>query len=69
MLFVLAERELELDSKGDSATFYKSERPKWSERLRHTHSIDWCRTTLADKMASIAESIYEAEAKADEASA
>ncbi len=33
LLFVLAERELE--SFGEAETFYKSERQKWSERLRH----------------------------------
>lgn len=33
LLFVLAERELE--SVGEAETFYKSERQKWSERLRH----------------------------------
>jgi hypothetical protein len=34
---VLAERELE--TKGEVETFYRSERHKWSERLRHALDI------------------------------
>ncbi|MBM4192959.1 MAG: hypothetical protein FJ202_01080 [Gemmatimonadetes bacterium] len=33
LLFVLAERELEV--KNDAETFYRAERQRWSERLRH----------------------------------
>jgi hypothetical protein len=59
MLFVLGEREL--DAKGDAETFYKSERPKWSERLRRGLDKLVTDDALADRLASLAESLAEAE--------
>lgn len=53
LLFVLAEREL--DSQGDALTFYKSERQKWSERLRHALELLVAEDAMADKATAIAE--------------
>jgi hypothetical protein len=56
LLFVLAEREL--DSVGDSETFYKAERQKWSERLRHALDTLVADQTMADKKSAIAEAMH-----------
>jgi hypothetical protein len=56
MLFVLAERELE--SIGDTHLFYKAERQRWSERLRHALSQLVSDESLADQSASIAEIMH-----------
>lgn len=59
LLFVLAERELE--AKGDATTFYKAERQKWSERLRHALENLGAEDAMADKRSAIAEMIHVAE--------
>jgi hypothetical protein len=56
LLFVLAEREL--DSSGDAEIFYKSERQKWSERLRHALGQLVSDESLKDKSNSIAEIMH-----------
>lgn len=56
MLFVLAEREL--DSSGDAETFYKSERQKWSDRLRHALDVLVTEESLRDKASAVAEMLY-----------
>lgn len=56
MLFVLAEREL--DSKGDAAIFYKAERQKWSERLRHAFDTLVTDESMIDKANAMAEKLY-----------
>jgi hypothetical protein len=56
MLFVLAERELE--AKGDAETFYKSERQRWSERLRHALDTLVPEETMVNKAAAVAERLY-----------
>jgi hypothetical protein len=58
LLFVLAERELE--SLGDAETFYKAERQKWSERLRHAFDLLVPDEAMADKAAAVAEHMYAA---------
>jgi hypothetical protein len=57
MLFVLAERELE--SIGDAQLFYKAERQRWSERLRHALGQLISDESLADS-SSMAEIMYNA---------
>jgi len=57
MLFVLAERELE--SRDDAETFYKSERNRWSERLRHALDQLMPNDSFKDKAAAVAERMYE----------
>lgn len=56
MLFVLAERELE--STGDAHLFYKAERQRWSERLRHALGQLVSDESLADQSSSIAEIMH-----------
>jgi hypothetical protein len=56
MLFVLAERELE--SKGDATIFYKAERQKWSERLRHAFDTLLTDESMVDKANAMAEKLY-----------
>ena len=56
LLLVLAERELE--SAGDAAIFYKSERQKWSERLRHALDVLTTDEALKDRAAAMAEAMY-----------
>jgi len=56
MLFVLAEREL--DSSGDGLTFYKSERQRWSDRLRHALDVLVTEESLQDKRSAFAEMLY-----------
>lgn len=53
LLFVLAERELE--SSGDGETFYKSERQRWSDRLRRALDTLVADQAIVDKAASVAE--------------
>jgi hypothetical protein len=57
LLFVLAERELE--SRDDTETFYKAERNRWSERLRHALEQLKPTDTLTDKASMVAEQMYE----------
>lgn len=59
LLFVLAEREL--DSVGDAEMFYKSERNKWSERLRHALAQLISEDSLKDKASSVAEYMHAAQ--------
>jgi hypothetical protein len=56
LLFVLAERELE--TKGDVETFYKSERHKWSERLRNALDILISNDSVINRASSIAEQMH-----------
>lgn len=56
MLFVIAEREL--DSTGDAETFYKSERQKWSDRLRHALDVLVSEESLQDKASAVAEMMH-----------
>lgn len=56
LLFVLAEREL--DSAGEAEMFYKSERNKWSERLRHALAQLVSEDSLKDKASSVAEYMH-----------
>lgn len=56
LLFVLAERELE--SRADAETFYKVERQRWSERLRHALDSLTSEDSLADKASVMAERMY-----------
>lgn len=56
MLFVLAERELE--STGDAHQFYKAERQRWSERLRHALGQLVSDESLADQSSSMAEIMH-----------
>lgn len=56
LLFVLAERELE--SNGDAESFYKAERQKWSERLRHALDILIPDETLVNRAAAVAEQMH-----------
>ncbi|MHB8656059.1 MAG: ATP-binding protein [Terriglobia bacterium] len=56
LLFVLAEREL--DCIGDAETFYKAERQKWSERLRHALDKLVADDTIVDKAAAVAEQMH-----------
>lgn len=57
MLFVLAERELEVRSEFES--FYKSERQRWSERLRYALDSLMPEESMVDKNAALAERLYE----------
>jgi len=56
LLLVLAERELE--ASGDAEIFYKSERQKWSERLRHALDVLTTDQALKDRAAAMAEAMY-----------
>ncbi len=56
LLFVLAERELEVQ--GDAETFYKAERQKWSERFRNALNELLDDDSLVDKAASVAEQLH-----------
>lgn len=57
MLFVLAEREMEC--RDDAETFYKAERNRWSERLRHALDELTPSDSFKDKAAMVAEMMYE----------
>jgi hypothetical protein len=56
LLLVLAERELE--SSGDAEIFYKAERQRWSERLRHALDVLTTDEALTDRAAAMAEAMY-----------
>ncbi len=56
LLFVLAERELE--STGEGEMFYKAERQKWSERLRHALNTLISDDTLINRAAAVAEQMH-----------
>ena len=58
MLFVLAERELEV--KQEAETFYKAERQRWSERLRHALDTLVPEDTMVNKAAVVAERMHTA---------
>lgn len=62
LLFVLSEREL--DARGDAETFYKSERQRWSERLRHALESLVPEQSLQDTASALAEKFYVAEEEA-----
>lgn len=57
LLFVLAERELEV--KDDAESFYKAERQRWSERLRHALDSLVADQTMVDKAAAVAEQLHQ----------
>lgn len=56
LLFVLAERELEV--KNEAETFYKAERQQWSERLRHALDSLVTQDTLVDRASAMAERMH-----------
>lgn len=56
LLFVLAERELEV--KSEAETFYKAERSRWSERLRHALDTLVADETMVNKAAAVAERMH-----------
>jgi hypothetical protein len=56
LLFVIAERELE--SSGDGAVFYKAERQKWSDRLRHALDKLVPDQSMQDKASAMAEAFH-----------
>ncbi|MCC6648414.1 MAG: ATP-binding protein [Polyangiaceae bacterium] len=56
VLFVLAERELEV--KKDAETFYRAERQRWSERLRHALDTLVPEETMVNKAAVVAERMH-----------
>lgn len=56
LLFVLAEREL--DVKNEAEIFYKAERQRWSERLRHTLDTLVPEEAMVDKANAVAEALH-----------
>jgi len=56
LLFVMAERELEV--KNEAETFYKAERQRWSERLRHALDALVSQDTMMDKASAVAERMH-----------
>lgn len=56
LLFVLAERELEV--KMEAETFYKAERQRWSERLRNALDALLPEETMVNIAAAVAERLY-----------
>ena len=56
LLFVLAERELEV--RNEAETFYKAERQRWSERLRFALDSLITDDTLADRASAVAELMH-----------
>jgi hypothetical protein len=56
LLFVLAEREL--DVKNEAETFYKAERQRWSERLRHALDTLVPEESMVDKANAVAEMLH-----------
>jgi hypothetical protein len=56
LLFVLAERELEV--KNEAEIFYKAERQRWSERLRHALDELVPEETMVNKAAAVAERMH-----------
>ncbi len=65
LLFVLAEAEI--DAEGERETFYKSERQRWSERLRQALDKLVADDSLADKASAVAEQLHMTVAAAAEA--
>lgn len=65
LLFVLSERELEV--KKDAETFYKAERQRWSERLRHALDTLIPDDAMVDKANSVAELLHVSDGMADAA--
>jgi len=59
VLFVLAERELEV--KKDAEIFYRAERQRWSERLRHALDTLVPEETMVNKAAAVAERMHMAD--------
>jgi len=59
LLFVVAERELEVSN--DAATFYKAERQRWSERLRHALDTLVADETIVNTASMIAEAMHNAD--------
>ncbi len=57
LLLVLAERELEC--RDEAETFYKAERNRWSERLRHALEQLMPNDSFVNKAAAVAERMYE----------
>jgi hypothetical protein len=58
LLFVLAERELEV--KNDAEAFYRAERQRWSERLRHALDTLVTEEAMVNKAAAVAERMHAA---------
>lgn len=56
LLFVLAERELEV--KQEAEVFYKAERQRWSERLRYALDKLTTDDTMVNKAAAVAETVH-----------
>jgi hypothetical protein len=56
LLFVLAERELEV--KNDAEAFYRAERQRWSERLRHALDTLVPEESLVNTAAAVAERMH-----------
>ena len=56
LLFVIAERELE--AKGDAEVFYKAERQRWSERLRHALNALVDDSSMVDRASAVAEQLH-----------
>jgi hypothetical protein len=56
LLFVLAERELEV--KNEAETFYRAERQRWSERLRHALDTLIPEETMVNKASAVAERMH-----------
>lgn len=56
LLFVLAERELEV--KNEAETFYKAERQRWSERMRHALDTLVPDESMVNKAAAVAERMH-----------
>src|SRR5262249_23702111 len=56
LLFVLAERELEV--KKETEAFYKAERQRWSERLRHALDTLVPEEAMVNKAAVVAERMH-----------
>jgi hypothetical protein len=56
LLFVLAERELE--ATGEATTFYKAERQRWSERLRHALDKLVDDATIVNTASMVAEAMH-----------
>jgi hypothetical protein len=58
LLLVLAERELEV--KDEAEIFYRAERQRWSERLRHALDTLVPEETMVNKAAAVAERMFSA---------
>ena len=51
-------RSVELDSTDEAEMFYKSERQKWSDRLRHALDVLVTEESLQDKASAVAEMLH-----------